>query len=130
MLKLRNLKKTFVIAMILMLLTFMSSSVFATNTIVITGNNTTTGSGLQTIPTTNSTNNNTTSGTITTIPTTNNTATTNNTVTTSNSTGTGSTSSNLPKTGIDYSALFLLAVCAVSGVYAYVKIRDYDQIKY
>lgn len=45
-------------------------------------------------------------------------------------TGSDYTKGNLPKTGIDYSALIILVICVISGVYAYIKIRDYNQIKY
>lgn len=37
---------------------------------------------------------------------------------------------NLPQTGLDYSALIIMAVCVISGVYAYVRIREYNQIQY
>ena len=43
---------------------------------------------------------------------------------------TGTADSNLPKTGIDYTALIIMAVCAISGMYAYLKIRDYNTIQY
>lgn len=219
MLKVKNVKRNFIIAMIFMLLTIMSSSVLATNTIVITGNNVGTGGGIQTIPTVNSiTTNNTGTTGVQTIPTTNKvtnnttpTTTTKTTVTvtvtankevqaitgwtlsadkkvltkqyTANANetitltdtagnksdaipikvdlsltnggtnvdytlgntdttkpsatvkytktmGSGASGDGLPKTGIDYSALFIIAVCTISGVYAYIKIRDYNQIQY
>lgn len=38
--------------------------------------------------------------------------------------------SNLPKAGIDYSVLFVIVACIASGIYAYIKIRDYNNIKY
>lgn len=38
--------------------------------------------------------------------------------------------SNLPKAGVDYSVLFVIVACIASGIYAYVKIRDYNNIKY
>ena len=43
---------------------------------------------------------------------------------------TGTADSNLPKTGIDYTALIIMAVCAISGMYAYLQIRDYNTIQY
>ena len=39
-------------------------------------------------------------------------------------------STNLPKTGADYSVLFVIALFAVVAVYAYAKIRKYNNIKY
>ena len=36
----------------------------------------------------------------------------------------------LPQTGLDYTALIIMAVCVISGVYAYVRIREYNQIQY
>lgn len=219
MLRLKNLKKTFIAVIALMVLVLMQSAVFATsNTLVITGG-ATTSNGVQSIPTLNSINQNNagSTGTTTTIPTTNS-VNTNSTTTTSGTkvtvtvtankevqaisgwtlsadkkvltktytanatetitltdtagnksdaipikvdlsltnggtdtdytlgnsnttkpsasvkytktTGSDYTKENLPKTGIDYSALFIIVVCVISGVYAYIKIRDYNQIKY
>lgn len=54
--------------------------------------------------------------------TTNNTAENNTTNNAVNNTSTG----NLPDTGVDYSVMFIIAVFAVSAVYAYKKIRDYN----
>lgn len=213
MLKVKNLKKTFVIAMVLMLLTLISSTVYATSSpVIIAGNNVGGTGGLTTIPTLNSTNN--TGSGVTTIPTTNTvkntttttttkqtvtvtvtankqvqaitgwtlsadkkvltkqyTANTTETITLTDTAGnksdaiqikvdlsltnggtdvalgnsadttkpsasvkytktTGTAENNLPKTGIDYTALIIMAVCAISGMYAYLKIRDYNTIQY
>lgn len=123
MLKLENSKKLFIIAVVFMVLMLVQSSVLATNTIVITGNTT---NNIQTIPTTNQNAN-------TNVPTVNslqNNSTQNTIVTSTNNNNSTYTNQNLPKTGVDYSALFIIAVCVISGVYAYIKIRDYNQIKY
>ena len=118
MFKLKNLKKIFIIAVLLTVLGF-SSSVFATG-------------GIQPIPTLNGNSTNT--------PTTNpiNTINTTNTINTINTTNTANTNpntsvynnTNLPKTGVDYSIIFIILACGACGVYAYIKIRDYNNIKY
>ena len=222
MLKVKNLKKTFTIVMVAMLLILMASSVYATSgAVVINGSQTGTGSGVQAIPTLNTTNTNSSSSAsgstgVTAIPTTTNNTT--NTTTTANNKSTvtvtvtankevqalqgwtlsankkvltkqytanttesitltdtagnksdpiqikvdlsltnggtnvdytlgnsdttkpsasvkytkttGTANGNLPKTGVDYTALIIMAVCAISGVYAYLKIRDYNTIQY
>ena len=123
MLKLENSKKLFIIAVVFMVLMLVQSSVLATNTIVITGNTT---NNIQTIPTTNQNAN-------TNVPTVNslqNNSTQDTIVTSTNNNNSTYTNQNLPKTGVDYSALFIIAICVISGVYAYIKIRDYNQIKY
>lgn len=65
--------------------------------------------------TTNNTNNNSTNTNVTA-------TTTNNTNTNSNVNKTAT----IPYTGIDYSVLLIIAICGVSAVYAYKKIRDYN----
>ena len=201
MIKLKNLKKTFVIAMVLMLLTLISSTVYATSSpVIIAGNNVGgTSGGVQGIPTLNSINKNNAGSGVTTIPTTNTvkndvttstakkqtvtvtvtankqvqaitgwtlsadkkvltkqyTANTTETITLTDTAGNksdaiqikvdlsltnggtdvtlkkkGTEESNLTKTGIDYTALIIMAVCAISGMYAYLKIRDYNTIQY
>lgn len=32
----------------------------------------------------------------------------------------------IPNTGVDYSVVFIIAVCGISAIYAYKKIRDYN----
>ena len=214
MIKMKNLKKTFVIAVIAMLFTLMTSTVFATNGGSVIINQNTTNGGVQNIPTLNSNNTTNTGSTgLTTIPTNTNkntttttttkqtvtvtvtankqvqaitgwtlsadkkvltkqyTANTTETITLTDTAGnksdaiqikvdlslanggtdvalgssadttkpaasvkytktTGTADSNLPKTGIDYTALIIIAVCAISGMYAYLKIRDYNTIQY
>lgn len=34
----------------------------------------------------------------------------------------------IPYTGVDYSVIFIIAVCGISAVYAYKKIRDYKSL--
>ena len=34
----------------------------------------------------------------------------------------------IPNTGVDYSALVIIAICGVSAIYAYKKIRDYKEV--
>ena len=36
------------------------------------------------------------------------------------------TTSGIPYTGVDYSVIVIIAVCGVSAIYAYKKIRDYN----
>lgn len=50
--------------------------------------------------------------------------------TTGTTTGTSNTSTNLPKTGVDYSIIFIILLCCGCAVFAYKKIRDYSNIKY
>ena len=124
MLKSENLKKLLVIMLAVILLVLIQAPVQATSPI-LTNNRAGTGNGIQNIPTINQTNNtaNTTNN-VTNVPSINN-GITNNT-NTSNYTNTSS----LPKAGIDYSVLFVIVACVASGIYAYIKIRDYNNIKY
>ena len=135
MFKLKKLKKIFIIA-VLLTVVGMSSSVFATSTQTISSGTTST---TQQIPTLNSSAGGTT-GTSTTNPisTINNTTTpvTTNTNTTNTNTANTNTNSSvynntsLPKTGVDYSIIFIILACVACAVYAYIKIRDYNNIKY
>lgn len=124
MLKSENLKKLLVIMLAVILLVLIQAPVQATSPI-LTNNSAGTGNGIQNIPTINQTNNtaNTTNN-VTNVPSINN-GITNNT-NTSNYTNTSS----LPKAGVDYSVLFVIVACVASGIYAYIKIRDYNNIKY
>lgn len=87
-----------------------STVVFADNTPVIIGGGTA------------NTENETVNNTIT------NTNTSYNTVNTSQSYNTTSTNTTLPQTGVTdgYVVAILVAVCAISAIYAYKKIRDYN----
>lgn len=117
MLKVKNVKKLLIVVLAVMLIVAMQTGVKATGPIVITGNTTT--NTIQTIPTINSITS--TTNNVQNTPT--------NTANTANTTGT-TTSTNLPNAGLDYSILFVIVACVISGVYAYIKIRDYNNIKY
>lgn len=55
--------------------------------------------------------------------------TTNNNNTNGNNTNnnnTNNTTKSIPYTGIDYSVILIIAICGISAVYAYKKIRDYN----
>ena len=107
----------------------MQVSVFASNgTVVVTGNGSS-DSGTVQIPTLNQST--TTTTVTTTIPSVQTISTPTPTPTpTASSQNSTYTQNNLPKTGIDYTALFVIAACVISGVYAFIKVRDYNQIKY
>ena len=57
------------------------------------------------------------------------TATTNKTNTVTNTTTNTNTNKNnttaMPNTGVDYSVVFIIAICGISAIYAYKKISDY-----
>lgn len=119
------LKKLTLVVTILALILMMSANVFATNANVA-GNNTTGGNvteiviGNQTSNPANNVNNTNVANN-----TTNNTNAVNNPANNTNvSNYTNSTK--LPQTGIDSSVLFIIAIFAVSAIYAYKKIRDYN----
>ncbi len=133
MLKSRSLK-LLLISVVMMVC--MSSMVFATNSVpTLSDPNTTSGSTTNSIPTiggntttTNGTNTSVSAPSLTTGNTNANTNKSNTNMTVYNNTTTKST--NLPKTGADYSVLFVIALFAVVAVYAYAKIRKYNNIKY
>lgn len=124
MLKIENVKKLLVLMLAVVLLGIMQLPVKATSPIPTnTTSNTASNNTIQTIPSINngSTAKNTTN-------TTNNIA--NKTNTTNNTNNSSYSKSNLPHAGIDYSVLFVIAACVILGVYAYIKIRDYNDINY
>ena len=82
---------------------------------LMAGNNTSGNNDFQTINETTNTNMNINTNTNTNTNTNVNANVNNNTNTTA-----------IPYTGIDYSVLIIIAVCGVSAVYAYKKIRDYN----
>lgn len=45
---------------------------------------------------------------------------------TNNANNTDNTTKTIPYTGIDYSVVLIIAICGISAVYAYKKIRDYN----
>ena len=126
MFKLKNLKKIFIIA-VLLTVVGMSSSVFATSpqqipTLNSNANGTSTTNPISTI-----------NNTITPVTTNTNTTKTNTTNTNTANTNTNSSvynNTSLPKTGVDYSIIFIILACVVCAVYAFIKIRDYNNIKY
>ena len=128
MLKSENLKKLLVIMLGVILLVLIQAPVQATSPI-LTNNSAGTGNGIQNIPTINQPSNNTanTTNNVTNVPSINN-GIKNNTSNTNKSNYTNTSS--LPKAGVDYSVLFVIVACVASGIYAYIKIRDYNNIKY
>ena len=144
MFKFKKMKKVLISALLLTVMG-MSSSVFATGTQTITSGTTTSGTPQQ-IPTLSSGTGSSSGTTTTTTPTNTNTNTTNpigtlnsttntNTNTKNTNTNTNTNSSvynntSLPKTGVDYSILLIMLACAVCAIYAYIKIRNYNNIKY
>lgn len=128
MLKSENLKKLLVIMLAVILLVLIQAPVQATSPI-FTNNSAGTGNGIQNIPTINQPSNNTanTTNNVTNVPSINN-GIKNNTSNTNKSNYTNTSS--LPKAGVDYSVLFVIVACVASGIYAYIKIRDYNNIKY
>lgn len=100
--------KTFIGIILVILIISIGSSVFADNAIIIGGNTTNT---TNTVNTVNTTNNTTTNNVVNTTKTYNNT-----------------TNTTLPKTGENdiYIIVALVAVCGISAIYAYKKIRDYN----
>lgn len=113
-----------VIILTILMLVCVTSSVFADNTAIILPTNTTD----NTVAATNDTNTENTTANVTANNTvTNNTTsilTSNNTVSQYNTTNTTA----LPKTGESdiYVVTALIAICGVSAIYAYKKIRDYN----
>lgn len=131
MLKRENLKKLLVIMLAVILLVLIQAPVQATSPI-LTNNSAGTGNGIQNIPTINQPSNNTANtanitNNVTNVPSINN-GIKNNTSNTNKSNYTNTSS--LPKAGVDYSVLFVIVACVASGIYAYIKIRDYNNIKY
>ena len=131
MLKSESLKKLLVIMLAVILLVLIQAPVQATSPIP-TNNSAGTGNGIQNIPTINQPSNNTantanTTNNVTNVPSINN-GIKNNTSNTNKSNYTNTSS--LPKAGVDYSVLFVIVACVASGIYAYIKIRDYNNIKY
>lgn len=101
------------IVAIMILMLSIVTNVFATSLDDLLGN---TSNQTETIPdrTNNTTNNvtNNTTNNVTNNNTTNNIAKNNTT--------------KIPNAGVDYSIIFIIAVCGVSTIYAYKKIRDYN----
>lgn len=108
-----------VITVAVLMLTIVTD-VFATGSIdelLNDVNNTT----FNTIPEENTTANTTTNNTV-------NNAINNTVNNTTNNAVNNATSNNttMPNTGVDYSVVFIIAVCGISAIYAYKKIKDYN----
>ena len=92
-----------------------ATNVFATDLEALTGNvNETNENEFQQITDSdNNTNVNTTAGTI-------------NVNDNTNTNNTNNTVESIPYTGVNYSVIVIIAICGVSAIYAYKKIRDYN----
>lgn len=109
----KNSKVIMEIVIIISLLFALSTVVFADNTQIIIGGGST----------------NTQNDTVTNIPNVINTTTNTNTnINTNTSYRTNTNTETLPKTGVTdgYVVAILVTVCAISAIYAYKKIRDYN----
>lgn len=107
-----------IIALIVLMLAVVTD-VFAMSIEDALGNNST-GNNFSTIPdATNTTTGNNTSNNLT-----NNTANSN--VNNKNNTNRNNNATAIPNTGVDYSVVLIIAVCGISAVYAYKKIKDYN----
>lgn len=110
----KNSKVIMEIVIIISLLFALSTVAFADNTQIIIGGGST----------------NTQNDTVTNIPNVINTTNTNTNINTNTSyrTNTNTNTETLPKTGVTdgYVVAILVTVCAISAIYAYKKIRDYN----
>ena len=52
----------------------------------------------------------------------------NNTNNTNNTNSNRNNTTKIPDTGVDYSVVFIIAICGISAIYAYKKIRDYNNL--
>ena len=130
MLKVKNLR-LLLITILMVTLICMSGSVFATNGLPTIGNvNTNTGStnGIPSIGNINNGTNNTQFV----APALNTSNSNSNNTNNSNRNNSNSSvyDSNLPKTGVDYSVLFIIGIFVIVAIYAYMKIRKYNNVKY
>ena len=132
MFKITNLKRLLIIT--IMMVIGMGTTVLATNITPIVNTSTPTNATTSITPLTSS------GGTINVAPTTSTTGTISTAPTTSTITATTPTptpkpsavssyNSNLPKTGIDYSIVFVMLASVICALFAYKKIREYN-IKY
>ena len=126
--RVKNVKEIMIILISVVLITILSTSVFATD-LVLGDNQATTLTGneydnAQTVPTDNTATDNIINTTDTNVANTDNTA---NTVKTYNTTNTSE--DDLPQTGIeDYNIGILLIIFIASAIFAYKKINDYKNI--
>lgn len=118
-----------ILIVFLIVFTLSISQVFAANNVIVIERNTSSTNNTNTNKSTTTTvgisNNTTNNNTNTNTNTNNNTNTNTNKVKTYNTTNTS-----LPSTGIeDYSLPLIIAICLVSAVYTFMKIRDYRNIE-
>lgn len=109
-----------VIALVLSIAT----NVFATSAEDLIGNNNKNTNSNSNIPEVSNTNTNTNTNK-------NTNSNKNNANTNSNSKSNSNSNKNvtaMPNTGVDYSVVAIIAVCGISAVYAYKKIRDYKNV--
>ena len=131
MLKVKSLR-LLLITILMITLVCMSSSVFATNGVPTIGNVNNSTGGTNGIPSIGNINNGTNNTQIVAPALNTSSNNTNNTANNTNINNSNSSvyDSNLPKTGVDYSVLFIIGIFAIVAIYAYIKIRKYNNVKY
>ena len=131
MLKVKSLR-LLLITILMITLVCMSSSVFATNGVPTIGNVNNSTGGTNGIPSIGNINNGTNNTQIVAPSLNTSSNNTNNTANNTNRNNSNSSvyDSNLPKTGVDYSVLFIIGIFAIVAIYAYIKIRKYNNVKY
>lgn len=131
MLKVKSLR-LLLITILMITLVCMSSSVFATNGVPTIGNVNNSTGGTNGIPSIGNINNGTNNTQIVAPALNTSSNNTNNTANNTNRNNSNSSvyDSNLPKTGVDYSVLFIIGIFAIVAIYAYIKIRKYNNVKY
>jgi len=137
-----NVKKQLIVCVLtLIVLAITVTQTFASNTITDANEirNLVSGGNTNQLTNENATNilegqnrNNTTNTNITNITntniTTNNTTNTNNNVNSNNNATNNANKNELPDTGLDTPSIAIVVICVVSAIYAYKKIRDYNNI--
>ena len=131
MLKVKSLR-LLLITILMITLVCMSSSVFATNGVPTIGNVNNSTGGTNGIPSIGNINNGTNNTQIVAPALNTSSNNTNNTANNTNRNNSNSSvyDSNLPKTGVDYSVLFIIGIFAIVAIYAYIKIRKYNNVRY
>ena len=131
MLKVKSLR-LLLLTILMITLVCMSSSVFATNGVPTIGNVNNSTGGTNGIPSIGNINNGTNNTQIVAPALNTSSNNTNNTANNTNRNNSNSSvyDSNLPKTGVDYSVLFIIGIFAIVAIYAYIKIRKYNNVKY
>ena len=110
------------------LLIAIATNVFATEIDLssLVGNTENTENNYQEIGTVNNTNTDTNTNTNVNINTNTNTNTNINRTISENTNTTSNTKDGMPYTGVNYSVVVIIAVCGVSAIYAYKKIKEYN----